>query len=107
MTNDMPGLPPIGHLVNARRAVQRYVETGGQLDVGDVQDELDELRRLVLDVAGALETVAADARITGKPGIRAAGQVDVARARLLAAAHKELQPAVHGLMAATLRRGVA
>ncbi len=104
-TADMPGaLLPIGHLVNARKAVQRYVEAGGQLDAGALADELDELRRLVLDVAGALETFAADARGTaGKPERRAADQVDVARARLLAAANTNLQPGVHGLMYAPRR----
>lgn len=106
MTDDMPGaLLPIGHLVNARRAVQRYVETGSQLDVGTVLDELDELRRLVLDVAGALDSLGADARGTrSRPALRAVEPTAAAAALLRTAANNELQPAIHGLMTATRPR---
>lgn len=62
---DMPGaLLPIGHLVNARRAVQRYAEAGTEHTTGVVSDELDELRRLLLDVAQAFFALSADAMHT-------------------------------------------
>lgn len=113
---DAPGLMPIGHLVNARRAVERYTETGSQLDAGRVADELDELRRLLDAVAAAFDSLATDARVT--PGLAqrrhsrvpsAADEVAAIAERVRQLVAENVRPAALRLLgeAATTRRAVA
>lgn len=99
----MNDLLPIGHLVNARAAVRRYVESGSMLDAGTILDELDELRRLVDDVAQAVTSLATDARNTPHRAThRAATALSVAGAGLRTVSG-ELQPAVQRLTGDLMR----
>lgn len=100
MTEDsMPGaLLPIGHLTNARAAVQRYTDSGGQLDAGSVSDELDELRRLVVVTAAAVESLMDDARRVGGGAARACIALTHAQHHLHRAVG-DMQPALLSLMA--------
>jgi hypothetical protein len=106
-------LLPIGHLANARRALARFTESGSQLDAGDVLDELDELRKLLLDTETALVSLAQDARKVGNPAtVRAAEALNAAAGKVWGVASQVLQPAVLRLLADStvpsgVRRGVA
>jgi hypothetical protein len=106
-------LLPIGHLTNARRALARYVESGPQLDAGAILDDLDEVRKLLLDAESVCATLASAARNALDPATtRAANALNSAGGCLYAAATQQLQPAVLRLLADSavpsgVRRGAA